>query len=269
MCASNSAALELAEPVAREARGIVDQQPHRRQPLGRGEDPLGAIGFGKVGDDLDRALRHRVAVVMDMRDDRPAVGEQRRGNRRADALAGPGDDRGAFDVVIARSHARSPCDAGWIAACDAIQVARTPHAREPPPDRASPASRSTSSPRCDRRRARLPPVDRWNPEPLRRSARCASPATAPGIIEGTPDQPPGDGAAVLDRAAPRARRQPRPRHPGRKARHRGRGDRLPRDRMEAKARASSAASRFALDSGDALIVGRDHPLTVVDDEHGP
>ena len=48
------------------------------------------------------------------------------------------------------------------------------------------------------------------------------------VSPGPADRPRGDGAPVRHRAAARARRPPRPRHPGREARHRGRGDRLSR-----------------------------------------
>ena len=67
----------------------------------------------------------------------------------------------------------------------------------------------------------LPPVDQWNPERCGHSGmRIARDGT--WYHEGTPIQPAGDGPAVLDRSAPRARRPPRARHAGREARHRGR-----------------------------------------------
>ena len=93
--------VELAESVPREPRGIVDQQPHRRQPRCGGEDGLRAIRIGQVRHHFHRAFGDRILFVPDMRDDRPAIGEQRARNLRSDALAGPGDDRGSV-----RLHAR-------------------------------------------------------------------------------------------------------------------------------------------------------------------
>ena len=39
--------------------------------------------------------------------------------------------------------------------------------------------------------------------------------------------------------------------------------------MESEGAGENRRIALSLDSGDALVVGRDHPLTVVDDEHGP
>ena len=88
---------------------------------------------------------------------------------------------------------------------------------------------------------RLPPVDQWNPERCGHSGmRIARDGT--WYHEGSADPPAGDGAAVLDRAAARARRPPRAGDAGREARHRGRGDRLPRGRDEQRGRSASSAA---------------------------
>ena len=90
---------------------------------------------------------------------------------------------------------------------------------------------------------RLPPVDEWNPEHCGHS-RHADRARRHLVPRGRADRPPGDGAAVLDRAAARARRPPRAGHAGREARHRRRIDRLPSHRDAQRGRRARPADRL-------------------------
>ena len=107
---------------------------------------------------------------------------------------------------------------------------------------------------------RLPPVERWNPEHCGKSdMRIARDGT--WYHQGAPIAPAGDGAPVLDHPAPRARRQPRPRHPGREARaSRSKSTAFRAVEMISEGEGKSRRIALKLDSGDVVVVGRDHPL---------
>jgi hypothetical protein len=107
---------------------------------------------------------------------------------------------------------------------------------------------------------KLPPVDKLESRAIAATARCASRATAPGYHEGSPIGRPGDGAAVLDHPAARARRKLRPGHAGREARHRGRGRAVRRGRAEERRRRRAPSLAFRLNTGDLVVAGPDHPL---------
>ena len=179
MCASNSAALASPKPSQAKRAALLTSSP--TGPADRGEDRARAqSGVGKVGDDLDRAVGHRVAVVMDMRDHAPAVGEQRGDDRRADALAAAGHDRGSLhdrhceersDEAIQRRKA-------GLLRCARNDKGKR-HARNAPPDRSCrPVARRARG--AHRRRGRTPRSSAGTRR-IAATARCASPATAPGI----------------------------------------------------------------------------------------
>ncbi len=84
---------EFTEAVASESRGIVHQKPYRRQSLGRVEDRVGTGWVRQLGNDLYGSARDFVVSVMNMGDDRPAIGDEARRNDRADALGRSRDDR--------------------------------------------------------------------------------------------------------------------------------------------------------------------------------
>ena len=88
--------------------------------------------------------------------------------------------------------------------------------------------------------AKLPPVDKWNPDPLRRQRDAHRPRRHL-VSRRQPDRPAGDGAAVLDHPAPRAGRPLRAGHAGREARHRGRGRAVRRGRGEERGRRPRAS----------------------------
>jgi hypothetical protein len=88
-----------AESVEGKSRGIVDQKADRRKTFGGGEDGLGALGFGQIGDPPDSAAWHRIMVMMNMGDDRPTIIEQGMDDLLADPFATPRDDRCSMLLV--------------------------------------------------------------------------------------------------------------------------------------------------------------------------
>jgi hypothetical protein len=120
--------IERAKAVRDEARRIVDEQADRRQPGGVPKNLLSAILTLKLGGDGHNAFRANLAAMMDVRNNRPAVGQQRFGNSPPDALRRSSDDGGAW---LGR-HGRLDC-VGQRAMTRAAN-ARTPpanHCRRP------------------------------------------------------------------------------------------------------------------------------------------
>jgi hypothetical protein len=78
-----------AKSVEGKSRGIVDQKADRRKTFGGGEDGLGALGFGQIGDRPDSAAWHSIMVMMNMGDDRPTIIEQGMDDLLADPFATP------------------------------------------------------------------------------------------------------------------------------------------------------------------------------------
>ena len=100
--------IEFAESVPGETRGIVDQEPHRRQILGSGKDGIGAVAILKIGNNLDRTRGYIVGIVMNMGNHTPAIGKKCSRDVAAHALAGTGDDcgsrlHGALSVIAGRA----------------------------------------------------------------------------------------------------------------------------------------------------------------------
>ena len=116
---------------------------------------------------------------------------------------------------------------------------------------------------------RLPPVDQWNPRALRPFATCASPATAPGITKARRSAArrwsacsrPCCGASRM--AATCSSRRSKNWTSTSKAT----AFRATRNASEGEGRDQRIA--FALDSGDAVILGPEHPLRIVETEAGP
>ena len=103
---------------------------------------------------------------------------------------------------------------------------------------ASPRSRGWS------KRREAPAAGRaLEPDALRRQ-RDADRARRHLVSPGLADRPAGDGPAVLDDPAARARRRLRPGHAGREARHRGRGRAVRRGRDEGRGRGRDARARL-------------------------
>jgi hypothetical protein len=251
ICASNSGG-SPRRTIEREPRGIVDQQPHRRQALGGAKIRSAQSGFGQVGDDLDRALRHRVAVMMDVGDDRPAVGEQRADDRLADPLAAAGDDCGAV-ASCGPYHGQ-----GWIARALAYRAGQCPNAAR----RSKPRASLAASPRRSRRAAGRPgrPLE---PEPLRPfDMRIARDGT--WYHQGAPIERP----AMVRLFATVLRREPDGSHvlvtPVEKLAIEVEATAFRATQMTMRRDRRAAPHRPELDSGDALIVGPGHPLTIVE-----
>ena len=188
-------------------------------------------GIGEIGDDLDRALAapHRR---------RDGHGRRPSSRPRASSAAITAPTRLPAPVTIAVRAARS--SAASLLRARLAMTTTAPCPRAAPRSNLQGVSLAELQKLIDERR--LPPVDQWNPE---HCGHCEMRIARDGTWyhQGSPDQPAGDGPAVLDRPAARARRQPRARHAGREARDRGRGDRFPRDRdADRRQRAETEAS---------------------------
>ena len=97
----SSPAVKSRDIVMDEARGIVDQQPRRRQPVERGDDRLGGAGIGEVGlrpidaspSSAASASASAAERLQWMSTCQPSAASARH-DRRADPLRAAGDDRG-------------------------------------------------------------------------------------------------------------------------------------------------------------------------------
>jgi hypothetical protein len=115
---------------------------------------------------------------------------------------------------------------------------------------------------------RLPPVDEWNPERCGHSGmRIARDGT--WYHEGRPISRP----AMVRLFSTVLRREPDGRHllvtPVEKLEIDVEGTAFRAVELESEGEGEQRRIAFRLDSGDAVILGRDHPLRVVDDGHGP
>ena len=115
---------------------------------------------------------------------------------------------------------------------------------------------------------RLPPVDRWNPERCGDSGmRIARDGT--WYHEGAPIRRP----ALVRLFSTVLRREPDGRHvlvtPVEKLDIEVECDRFPGNRHERRGTRAGQRIAFALDSGDAVILGPEHPLRIVADADGP
>jgi uncharacterized protein len=115
---------------------------------------------------------------------------------------------------------------------------------------------------------RLPPVDQWNPERCGHSGmRIARDGT--WYHEGAPIRRP----AMVRLFATVLRREPDGRHvlvtPAEKLDIEVEATAFRAVEMSSEGQARSRRIAFKLDSGDALLLGPEHPLTIVETEHGP
>lgn len=115
---------------------------------------------------------------------------------------------------------------------------------------------------------RLPPVDRWNPERCGHSAmRIARDGT--WYHEGAPIRCP----AMVRLFSTVLRREPDGRHmlvtPVEKLEIEVEATAFRAVAMHSEGEGRERRIAFSLDSGDALILGREHPLRLAQDEHGP
>ena len=115
---------------------------------------------------------------------------------------------------------------------------------------------------------RLPPVDRWNPERCGHSGmRIARDGT--WFHEGTPICRP----AMVRLFSTVLRREPDGRHmlvtPVEKLEIDVEATAFRAVEMHSEGEGTERRIAFSLDSGDALILGREHPLRLAQDEHGP
>jgi hypothetical protein len=95
---------EPADLVHSEPGSIVHQQSDRRQPDGTSEYSFSAIDRCKIRNDLGGTLRNIIAIMVDVGEHRPAVGDQRGGDRGAHALAGA-----SHDCCPVRCHRQRSC----------------------------------------------------------------------------------------------------------------------------------------------------------------
>jgi uncharacterized protein len=115
---------------------------------------------------------------------------------------------------------------------------------------------------------RLPPVDKWNPAHCGNSEmRIARDGT--WYHQGSPITRP----AMVRLFSTVLRREPDGGHvlvtPVEKLSIEVEATAFIALQMESEGTCESRRIALSLDSGDALVVGRDHPLTIHDDEHGP
>jgi hypothetical protein len=115
---------------------------------------------------------------------------------------------------------------------------------------------------------RLPPVDKWNPERCGHShMRIARDGT--WYHEGAPIRRP----AMVRLFSTILRREPDGRHllvtPGEKLDIDVESTAFRAVEMESQGQGEQRRIALRLDSGDAVILGPDHPLRLVPDEHGP
>ncbi|HEY6661830.1 MAG TPA: DUF1285 domain-containing protein [Sphingomicrobium sp.] len=115
---------------------------------------------------------------------------------------------------------------------------------------------------------RLPPVDRWNPERCGHSGmRIARDGT--WYHDGTPIRRP----AMVRLFSTILRREPDGRHllvtPVEKLEIDVEGTAFRAIGMTSEGAHGGRQIAFALDSGDAVILGQDHPLSIVETGHGP
>ncbi len=90
MCASNSAA--FASPNASKAKRAALLTSRRTGPSAAAKIRAAQSASASVGDGFDGALRHRIARMMDMRDNRPSHHPEAADDGLADPLAASGDD---------------------------------------------------------------------------------------------------------------------------------------------------------------------------------
>jgi len=231
----------------RETRGIVDQQEHWREAGARRENPFGTVGFGQVGNGLYRPVRNSVLVMVDMGDNRPAVGQQRLGDRQANALAGPGDDGGAV-----ASHAP-------LLSLPARRRNDAPMPESRPPIELKGLSLADLQREIDARR--LPPVDQWHPTHCgtseMRIARDGS-----WYHQGRPISRP----AMVRLFSTILRREPDGRHvlvtPVEKLDIEVEATAFRAVEMSSEGEGQGRRIALKLDSGDAVIVGDAHPLVL-------
>ena len=84
---------EFTKSIPGEARGIVDEQADRA--IAAAKMISAQSGSARSATTFIAPSRHLIVGMMDVRDDVPAVAEQRFGEVSADAFAGAGDDGGA------------------------------------------------------------------------------------------------------------------------------------------------------------------------------
>ena len=220
---------EVADVVVDEARGVVDQQPRRRQAVERRDDRLGRARIGELGLDRGAAELGRQRLGLGLRAIASGSARASRRPRARATIAAP--IRFAPPVTIAVCHGLARIAARFAQGQPRRYRPVMPMA--PVPDDLAGLSLAEIARLAEEQR--LPPVEKWNPTPLRRQ-RDADRARRHLVPRGLADRPAGDGAAVLDHPAARAGRRLRAGDAGREARHRGRGRAVRRGRAEERGR---------------------------------
>src|SRR5947209_16208197 len=87
---------ELAETVPGEPRGVIHEQAYRGERVGGSKYPDRAVALGEIRHDPGCTFGNSILLMVDMGEHSPAIGDKSGGDRRADALAGPGDDCGSL-----------------------------------------------------------------------------------------------------------------------------------------------------------------------------
>jgi len=246
---------ESPETVFGKARGVIDQEAYGRLSGHGRKDRFRAVRVLKLGNDLYRSFRDLIAFTMHVSDHRPAIGDQPGGNFRANSLAGACDDGGTLTPI----HGAP------------VVIARAPKQGQPMPETRPPIelqglSLSELQTMIDERH--LPPVDKWNPERCGDSEmRIARDGT--WYHQGAPIT----RAAMVRLFSTVLRREPDGSHvlvtPVEKLGIEVESTAFRAVEMETSGEGRDRKIALKLDSGDAVIVGADHPLTLVEGDYGP
>ena len=249
--------IEFAEAVPGEACGIIHEQAHGREP-GRGrEDRVRTGWIGQVRDSFDRSRWNIVGVMVDVSHNRPTVAEKRASDLPAHALGGAGDDCSCVPV----SHWESPA----LSRTTKQSNGRTMPESRPPIEL---QGVSLAELRTLIGQRRLPPVEQWNPERCGHSGmRIARDGT--WYHDGSPIGRP----AMVRLFSSILRREPDGSHvlvtPAEKLEIHVETTPFRAVEMLSEGKGRDRRIAFRLDSGDAVILGSEHPLRVVEDPRGP
>jgi len=216
-----------------------------------GEYRFSTARVSKVGHDLRRAVRDLVVILVHVRDYSPPVQEESSSDGSANALPRSGND--------GSSHGHKRANSCLEERPEAIQwVPGMPETR--PPIELQGVSLADLQRLIDERR--LPPVDKWNPERCGHSGmRIASDGT--WYHEGAPIR----RDAMVRLFSTVLRREPDGRHvlvtPAEKLDIDVESTAFRALEMNREGDGRAQKIAFRLDSGDAVILGPDHPLTIV------
>jgi hypothetical protein len=206
---------------------------------------------------------------MHMRDDPPALADQRAGDGRSDPFAAAGYDCGSFSrhssCLSLRAQRRNPGRRdGLLHRAAPRNDGNMPESR--PPIELQGISLTELQRLIDERR--LPPVERWNPERCGHSGmRIARDGT--WYHEGQPIRRP----AMVRLFSTVLRREPDGSHvlvtPAEKLTIEVESTAFRAVEMRSEGEGRNRQIVFRLDSGDAVMVGSGHPLHIVEAGHGP